>query len=180
MLDHSTRIGFLRSGQAIYRQNRLLCFDAENGKLVWRAGKTEDKRDPIYGLAFTAPPTPAGGLLVAPAVRESGFYIAGITYEGTIKWLTRLYSFNSSYYQGYGKQFLMGSSLAASDGIAYSAPGTGMICAVEASEGRLLWMTRYRSANREHPGNTWVHSQPIVVSGASKKSSWRPRPTAIT
>ncbi|MFP6739646.1 MAG: PQQ-binding-like beta-propeller repeat protein, partial [Planctomycetota bacterium] len=169
MLDHSTRIGFLRSGQAIYRQNRLLCFDAENGKLVWRAGKTEDKRDPIYGLAFTAPPTPAGGLLVAPAVRESGFYIAGITYEGTIKWLTRLYSFNSSYYQGYGKQFLMGSSLAASDGIAYSAPGTGMICAVEASEGRLLWMTRYRSANRERPGNTWVHSQPVVVSGAKQK-----------
>ena len=169
MLDHSTQIGFLRSGQAVYRQNRLLCFDAENGKLVWRAGKTEDKRDPIYGLAFTAPPTPAGGLLVAPAVRESGFYMAGITYEGNIKWLTRLYSFNSSYYQGYGKQFLMGSSLAASDGIAYSAPGTGMVCAVEASQGRLLWLSRYRAGNRERPGNTWIHSQPVLVSGAEQK-----------
>ncbi len=169
MLDHSTRIGFQRSGQAIYRQNRLLCFDAENGKLIWRAGKTEDKRDPSYGLAFTAPPTPAGGLLVAPAVRESGFYMAGITYDGNIKWLTRLYSFNSSYYQGYGKQFLMGSSLAASDGVAYSAPGTGMVCAVEASEGRLLWLSRYRAADRERPGNTWVHSQPVVVSGPRQK-----------
>lgn len=169
MLDYSPRIGFMRSGQAVYRQNRLLCFDAENGKLTWRAGKTENKRSPAYGLAFTAPPTPAGELLVAPAVRESGFYMAGITHAGSIKWLTRLYSFNSGYYRGRGGQILMGSSVAACDGVVYSAPGTGMVCAVDASDGRLLWMTRYRSANREHQSNTWVHSQPIIVSGAKRK-----------
>lgn len=168
MLDHSTRIGFKRSGQAVYRRNRLLCFDAGNGKLVWRVGKTENPRNPAYGLAFTAPPTPAGGLLVAPAVRESGFYMVGITLDGSIKWLTRLYSFNSSYYQRYGRHFLMGSSVAASDGVVYSAPGTGMICAVNASDGRLVWMTRYRSENRERQSNTWVHSQPIIVSAAKR------------
>ena len=165
MLDHSTEAGFLRSGQAVYRQNRLLAFEASNGKLAWRLGRTEDTRSPAYGLAFTAPPTPAGEVLVAPAVRESGFYLVGITHGGSIKWLTRLYSFNSSYYQLYGNKFLGGSSLAASGGIVYTAPGNGMICSVDAIDGRLLWMTRYRSTNRERQNYTWLHSQPIAVSG---------------
>ncbi|MDE0740131.1 MAG: PQQ-binding-like beta-propeller repeat protein [Planctomycetota bacterium] len=168
MLDHSTEVGFLRSGKAVYRQNRLLAFDADSGKLVWRLGRSEDTRSIAYGLAFTAPPTPAGGLLVAPAVRESGFYLVGITHEGSIKWLTRLYSFNASYYQRYGNNLLGGSSPAASGGIVYTAPGNGMICSVDASNGRLLWMTRYRSENREQKSHTWIHSQPIIVSDAQR------------
>ena len=168
MLDHSTQAGFLRSGKAVYRQNRLLAFDAGSGKLAWRLGRLEDTRSIAYGLAFTAPPTPSGGLLVAPAVRESGFYLVGITHEGSIKWLTRLYSFNASYYQRYGNNFLGGSSPAASGGIVYTAPGNGMICSVDASDGRLLWMTRYRSGNREQKSDTWIHSQPIIVSDAQR------------
>lgn len=168
MLDHSTKVGFLRSGKAVYRQNRLLAFDALSGKLIWRLGRSEDTRSVAYGLAFTAPPTPAGEVLVAPAVRESGFYLVGITHAGAIKWLTRLYSFNASYYQSYGKNFLGGSSPASSGGIVYTAPGNGMICAVDASDGRLLWMTRYRSKNREQKNYTWVHSQPIIVSSARR------------
>ncbi|MCH2586784.1 MAG: hypothetical protein MK138_18675, partial [Planctomycetes bacterium] len=60
MLDHSTEVGFLRSGKAVYRQNRLLAFDADSGKLAWRVGRSQDTRSIAYGLAFTAPPTPAG------------------------------------------------------------------------------------------------------------------------
>jgi len=168
VIDHSTQARTTRTGHVEYRANRILAIDSRSGKLRWRIGGSDHRRDPTHGLAFTAPPTPAGDILVAPAIRESGYYLAGIEPGGRLAWLSRLYSFNPTYYQRYGSSLAAGASVAVHDGVAYSVPGNGFVAAAEAATGRLLWMSRYRSGVRERrAGGSFVHSQPIVAPTAA-------------
>jgi outer membrane protein assembly factor BamB len=147
--------------------NRLLAYDAATGKLLWQAGGGRKRGDArLDGLAFTAAPTPAGGVLVAPASRDGGHYLAGIEPGGRLRWLQRLYSFNPAAYQRYGVLSSQGASVAASEGLAFSAPGQGIVAAVEAASGRCLWMSRYRSKLRDRTaGGRFFHSHPLVVRG---------------
>jgi len=167
-VDHMTQARTARGGQVEYQANRILALDSRNGKLLWRLGAAERKRDPTHGLAFIAPPSPAGDMLIVPAIRESGFYLAGITTGGKLAWITRLYSFNATYYQRYGAALVGGSMVATSGGIAVAAPGNGFVSAVDTSTGRLLWMTRYRSRVRENRSTGhFHHPQPMIAQTSS-------------
>ncbi len=165
VVDGTSAADITKSGQATYRGNRLLAFDARSGKRLWSLGGAESERDPLHGLAFRAAPIPAGDVLVAPAIRESGFYIAGVSLDGKLVWLTRLYAFNAAYYQRYGSAMQQSAAVAASNGVVWAAPGDGFVSALDASSGRLLWMTRYKSNLRRHGsgGTHWVHSHPILA-----------------
>jgi outer membrane protein assembly factor BamB len=170
VIDRSSMAAFDRSGQARPGPNTICALDARTGKLRWRIGGDVTRRDPAHGLAFSAPPTPAGrNLLVAPASRESGFYLAGIEVDRTgraarIRWLRRLYSFNASYFQRWNAPLLEGTSVAVEGGVAYSAPGNGVAAAVDAASGEVLWLSRYRSTLRQSAGaRRWVHPQPLTA-----------------
>ncbi|MCZ6792419.1 MAG: PQQ-binding-like beta-propeller repeat protein [Planctomycetota bacterium] len=176
-VDRTASVHFQRSGKAQYQPNRLVAYDALTGRLLWMLGaRGEDDAASDYtlarGLSYTGPPTPAGRFLVAPATREAGYYLVGLranAKRAAVHWVTRVYSFNAGYFQRYGSQVRHGSGLAAKDGVIYTAPGHGLVGAVEAASGRLLWLSRYRArtATRSYSvygyGAHWIHSQPLVV-----------------
>ncbi|MBN1442413.1 MAG: PQQ-binding-like beta-propeller repeat protein, partial [Planctomycetes bacterium] len=179
-LDHSSPAAFSQSGKAEYSSNHLLAFDAESGKLRWKvSGRSAGGMD-ARGLAFTAPPAPAGGLLVAPATRDGGYYLVGIDaseMDASVRWISRYYSFSTSYYIRYGSLIEQGSMVAASGGVVYFVPGHGLAGAAEAEGGRLRWLSRYRSRIRLGAGYNpytgrggWSNSHPILVRG--EKRSW--------
>ena len=179
-VDHSSNVVFQRTGKAQQEPNHLFAHDALSGKLCWKLGgesgdgpnRGRESWRQGRGLAYAAPPTPAGRLLIAPATREGGYYLVGLRAterEARVRWVTRLYSFNVSYFQRYGYQVRHGSTLAALDGVVYAAPGHGLVCGVEAASGRLLWLSRYRSrVQRQRStvygfGVHWVQTQPLLI-----------------
>ncbi|MEM7231734.1 MAG: PQQ-binding-like beta-propeller repeat protein [Planctomycetota bacterium] len=165
-IDHASTMSFdRRTGQMKHTVNRIIGCDAETGKFVWSVGGENQPEGPLKGLSYKSPPTPtAGGLLVAPATREGGFYLVGFkATKNELKrhWVKRLYSFNLSFYQRYSYQARGGSSLASHAGVIYAMPGDGLVSAVDGSSGEVLWSSRYRSSSRA--GSFWQHTQPIVV-----------------
>lgn len=172
VIDHSARVSFSRAGQPQYTRNRLIAYDAVTGKIAWRLGGNERALDGTAGLVFTAPPVECAGLLVAPGTRDAGYYLVGFSVGrrgATTRWVTRLFSFSTTYLQRHGQQMTMGSLVASTDGLACFAPGLGLAGAVDATSGRLLWLGRYRS--RIRPGSglqggagaRWMHGHPLLA-----------------
>ena len=156
-IHRSLRAGQRRDGRMTFEPNLLAAYDAENGKLAWTVGQATDEKDPIFQLAFTAPPVVAGSLLISPAARGESLYAVAITPRGRVAWVQRLYNYSVSYVGRYGRPPAQGTSFAAREGLVASASGHGLVTVMQASSGEVRWVSRYRSQIRHgSPGFRWT------------------------
>jgi len=152
-----------RSGKLTYAPNRLVAYKAKGGKLVWTVGETENERAPTYRLTFSRPPVVSAGLLIAPAVRGESVYAVAVTPAGKVEWVRRLYTHNPPRNR-FGSGSPAGAPLATSQGVVVLAGGHGLVCALDAASGDVLWCTRYRSQIRGgYVTPRWISSVPIIV-----------------
>ncbi len=159
--------GQTETGKMVLQPNLLAAYSAKTGKLAWAFGDSRDEKDPARGLAFTAQPVAASGLLVAPAVRGEGVYAAAVTPAGKSAWVRRLYAYGAANQQRYGAAVFHGTPFAASEGIVAASCGHGLISALDAATGEILWTSRYRSQVRQaYWSPHWVPGPPIISGGA--------------
>jgi len=72
-----------------------------DGKARWSVGQETVERSPcIVSPSRRLPSWRAG--LVCPAIRGDDCYAAGVTPQGNVLWVRRLYSYSPSYYERYG------------------------------------------------------------------------------
>ncbi|MBI4604908.1 MAG: PQQ-binding-like beta-propeller repeat protein, partial [Planctomycetes bacterium] len=161
----------VESGKVAFQRNELRAYDARSGALLWSRGGEEDEVEALREMAFAAPPTPAGakgGILVAPAFSGDGCYAAAFTPSGELLWLERVYGFlaDPELVELLDESMGLGSSLAASGDLVVGAPGHGLIFALDAPSGGVLWATRYPSAVRKAPSDPrWAPGHPVIAGG---------------
>lgn len=153
------------TGRMRFEGNGLVAYEARSGKLAWKAGGGEMAVGPLRGMVLTAPPVPAEGLLLVPALRGESACVVAFKRGGKLAWLRRLYSYSTAFYARYGGQLVTGAPLAASEDFVVTASGQGLMCGLRASTGELIWVTRYRSQIQRRQYITGQGDPPAIVGG---------------
>ena len=147
-VDQPTALNYLNNSRS-YSANRLVAYNARNGKLLWSTilpsdGKKKDRR-----YAFTTAPVRTGETLVCTAIRDDGTFVVGLSLVGRLEWIRRLFV------SGMWRRYVEGRPLSASGNIAVYADGAGLLSAIDGPSGKVLWQSRYRSRIRD--GQTYRH-----------------------
>ncbi len=142
-----------------FEGNALVAIDLATGKLKWRLARSSDKNDPLREVRFAGVPVPAGDRLLVPLLREGELLLAALDpSDGRVIW----------------QQFLCAPpaaellsprpvAVAVAGGEAYVVSGHGVLFAVDARRGRVIWAMRYQRDLLEMPGH---QSNGMTVTGA--------------
>jgi outer membrane protein assembly factor BamB len=152
-----------RDGRTRWTANLLVAYDSRNGKLAWTASGGEDEEEGPLALAGT--PVVAAGLVIAAGFQGDGVHVLAFTARGQRVWTRRLYILNQPPQAGwaFGGQAPL---LAASGDTLVAGANGGLVCALEASTGELLWLSRYRNTGEE-PNARQVSREPPVIAGGA-------------
>lgn len=138
----------LAIGDARDGDPRIHALDADTGRILWSCAP--GVQDPQLGSAYVRGPIALVGDTAVVAMRKpsasrrvSGTYLVGIdAWTGTVRWSRLLGSAGWVFYQ----RSVRASELIAADrGVVYRADDLGMIAAIQAHDGRVLWLRRYRA-----------------------------------
>lgn len=136
------RFGIRANAAGRFRENRLVAYDAQSGKIKWYRNASEpvDPRMPIQKRAgFSRAPLPYGSFLLVPVHEESSLWLAALRQDtGETVWRTFLCDEPSGECQG-----LSTVSLSIDAGEAYVASGAGILFSLDAVSGKLNWAVRY-------------------------------------
>jgi len=119
----------------------LACYDALSGRLLWRVGENGTDAS-LQGLRFLVAPVAAGERVLAPAEDPKGelALLALNLADGSVVWRRFLCGYGVSPAQP--RQRPVG--LALESGEVFVATGGGLVFALDADTGRILWAARYR------------------------------------
>jgi outer membrane protein assembly factor BamB len=150
--------------------NELRCYAAEDGRVVWRAGGARAGR--LSGFWFFSAPAIDSGRAYVMGARSGRLWALCVdAASGRAVWEAPIGLLASGQET---ERWLMESYLADSGppvvvgGVLVCPTGHGVVCGFDAYEGRLLWATPYRRAQR-HINRL---GQDLAVGG----SSWRASP----
>lgn len=136
------RFGLRVNTPGRFRENRLVAYEADTGKLKWdrRAGEAPSAEAPILARAgFSGTPLPYGSLLLVPVHEESSLWLTGLDQQtGETRWRTFLCDEPGGECEG-----LSAIALTVNAGDAYVGSGAGLIFSVNAVSGKLNWALEY-------------------------------------
>ncbi|MBX3378559.1 MAG: PQQ-binding-like beta-propeller repeat protein [Phycisphaeraceae bacterium] len=153
---------------------RLFGFDVRNGHVLWSVDPaTLDRR--LEGCSVRGEPVVSEGVLVVPMRRNSsvrrvsGAVLAGLDlWTGELKWVRPLCSVGV---MPFNRAPRAAERCVASDGVVYRADGLGIVAAVEAASGRVVWVRRmnppsdvrtYSVLALQASNQPWAGSEPIL------------------
>ena len=145
-------------GASRMRDNRLVAYQARNGKLQWMRSANEPGGEVVKKSCFAGPPVPYAGLVLVPVLEGNGMYLVAIDSEGgATQWRTFL-----------GDEPASGSArngaiiIAVDGGEAYVATGAGLVFSVDAISGSMNWAVSYPRTTEKDP----VRAQQLQRFGA--------------
>lgn len=153
---------------------RLYGFDIKTGKVLWSVDPaTLDRR--LEGCSVRGEPVVSEGVLVVPMRRNSsvrrvsGAVLAGLDlWTGELRWVRPLCSVGV---MPFNRSPRAAERSVASDGVIYRADGLGIVAAVEAASGRVIWVRRmnpptdgriYSAMTLQASNHPWAGSEPIL------------------
>jgi outer membrane protein assembly factor BamB len=153
---------------------RLYAFDVKTGKVLWSVDPaTLDRR--LEGCSVRGEPVVSEGVLVVPMRRNSsvrrvsGAVLAGLDlWTGELKWVRPLCSVGV---MPFNRAPRAAERCIASEGIVYRADGLGIVAAIEAASGRVVWVRRmnppgdvraYSVLTLQASNQPWAGSEPIL------------------
>lgn len=124
---------------------RLFAFDVKSGRVLWAVDPaTLDRK--LEGCSVRGEPVVSEGVLVVPMRRNSsvrrvsGAVLAGLDlWTGELKWVRPLCSVGV---MPFNRSPRAAERSVASGGVVYRADGLGIVAAVEAASGRVIWVRR--------------------------------------
>ncbi len=129
----------LQPGLRPLLENELVALDAASGARVWSSQDWELGKE----LTILAAPTPHGAMLLVPVQRDDAVYLAGCAAkDGELVYLTPLHSGGTELARAPVAPVALGG------GTAFVLTHAGVLAAVDAVGGELLWARRYE---RGHP-----------------------------
>lgn len=136
------RFGVRASTPGRFRDNRLVAYEADTGKLKWYRPATEAAAPNLPTLAragFSRAPLPYGSLLVLPVHEENALWLTGLDQStGETRWRTFLCDEPAGECQG-----LLPVAVTVNSGDAYVGSGAGLLFSVNAVTGTLNWALEY-------------------------------------
>lgn len=153
---------------------RLFGFDVRDGRVLWSVDPaTLDRR--LEGCSVRGEPAVSEGVLVIPMRRNSsvrrvsGAVLAGLNlWTGKLEWVRPLCSVGV---MPFNRAPRAAERCVASEGVVYRADGLGIVAAVEAASGRVLWVRRmnppgdgraYSMMALQSSNQPWAGSEPIL------------------
>ncbi|MFO0985331.1 MAG: PQQ-binding-like beta-propeller repeat protein [Planctomycetota bacterium] len=142
----------------------VAAYDLTSGARLWALSLDDPANPPaeLQGLAVAGPPIVLDDRLYVSAARLTGgdteSYVLGLNaHTGQLEYLRFICS--ATYVPRYGERFsgarpklVLGAPLSAHDGVLYSATNLGVVAAVAAESGRILWAFKYNRINPQDPG----------------------------
>jgi len=168
-----------RRGTVVVAGNVLEAVDARTGRTRWRRGRSADPSDPLRSVRFLTPPVAvdaAGRRLLTVYEKQSELFLATLDAEtgGLVE--------DPAFICGYASHPAppwQPVALAAADDEVYVAPGFGLVVAMSASEGRVLWARRYAPSETENEpdphGRRGAIDQPMARAAGWEEPAIFPR-----
>ena len=164
-----------------FPKRALFALDAYTGRPLWRVGGIAGSERFEDGLSFSSPPTPAGGLLYAGAVRQAHptdpfehHVVCLDPASGRLLWSTFVASGGTEINLfGNSTRESVGSPVSVDADTVYYGTNHGAVAALDRTTGRLRWAGRYRQmpvrptrrTDVQRGPLTWLPSAPIVARG---------------
>jgi len=158
--------------------NRLRCHDAQTGAVLWQAGGPDSPIPAWSDCWFFTAPAVAGGRAHVLVARRGVLYAACLdATTGERLWEQRIGALESrQQVQRMVMEFFLADTAppGVADGLAFYPTGHGVVCAVEAQSGRLVWIAEYPRAaqwiNRlgqrlNVPAGPWAPTAPVIAQG---------------
>jgi len=159
--------------------NELCCYEAASGALLWRTGARIGSRETVLADCwFYTAPTVHHGRAYVLAARTGRLHAVCLDAEtGKLLWNSQVGAFES---RQQAERFCMSFFLAdtsppsVADGVVVYPTGQGIVCAYDARDGRLLWVSPYERSARwlpqlghrlNVPSSSWTPRQPIMSEG---------------
>jgi len=122
------------------RTNWLSAYDLRSGKAKWQRGASDEDKEGSQDVGFLAAPVPlSSNLLLAPVTDGGTIYLYALkASDGSTAWKTYLCDEPSGGCSPWSQV-----QIAVDGRDAYIACGTGVVFAVDAVSGGILWATRY-------------------------------------
>lgn len=153
---------------------RLVGFDIRTGRVLWTADPaTLDRR--LEGCSVRGEPVVSEGVLIVPMRRNSsvrrvsGAVLAGLDlWTGKLRWVRPLCSVGV---MPFNRSPRAAERCAETDGIVYRADGLGIVAAVEAGSGRVVWVRRmnppgdaraFSVFTLQASNQPWAGSEPVL------------------
>ncbi|MCK4376435.1 MAG: PQQ-like beta-propeller repeat protein, partial [Candidatus Brocadiae bacterium] len=168
---------WLAAPEDLLLTNELRCYDTRSGAVVWRTGGRSSPPSLRNCWFFTAP-TVSDGRAYVLAVRVGRLHALCLdAATGGLLWDSPIGAIESRQEaQRYAMEFFLAdtSPPAVADGVAVYPTGQGIVCALNAHDGRTLWVARYpRSAawigrlgvRLNVPSGPWAPRQPLLSQG---------------
>lgn len=153
---------------------RLVAFDIRTGRVLWTADPAAlDRR--LEGCSVRGEPVVSEGVLIVPMRRNSsvrrvsGAVLAGLDlWSGKLLWVRPLCSVGV---MPFNRAPRAAERCVASEGIVYRSDGLGIVAAVEAGSGRVVWVRRMNPAGDgrafsvftlQASNQPWAGSEPVL------------------
>ncbi len=137
---------------------RLICLDRDNGKQIWTAQPNQLPQSvgPLHDAQYGGPAVAVDGsvLIAAQTGRDKEFedcYIVSLSLKtGQYQWSTYVGSASQSAEEESGLEAEFSPQITVSQGRAFVLTNLGVVAALDAGDGRILWLSSYpRSASSE-------------------------------
>lgn len=145
--------------------SRLVAIDLATGKVKWRAGRTTRAGDPLKEVQFLGAPIGVAGKVIAPVLREGE--VLAVAFDeatGAVAWQTFVCAPPMS--EVFTPRPI---AMAAGNGELYLAGGFGVLSALDAHRGEVLWAVRY---DRDLVKPSGSHSSWMAPPGSTPRG-WR-------
>lgn len=153
---------------------RLLAFDIKSGKVLWAVDPATLDRQ-LEGCSVRGEPVVSEGVLVVPMRRNSsvrrvsGAVLAGLDlWTGELRWVRPLCSVGV---MPFNRSPRPADKCTVADGVVYRADGLGIVAAIEAATGRVIWVRRmnppgdarvFSAMSLQASNQPWAGSEPIL------------------
>lgn len=153
---------------------RLYGFDIKSGKVLWAVDPAALDRQ-LEGCSVRGEPVVSEGVLVVPMRRNSsvrrvsGAVLAGLdVWTGELRWVRPLCSVGV---MPFNRSPRSADKSVVADGVVYRADGLGIVAAIEAASGRVVWVRRmnppgdarvFSAMSLQASNQPWAGSEPIL------------------
>ena len=159
--------------------NELRCYNAASGRVVWSVGGGEDASPAaLRDCWFFTAPTVSTGRAYVLAARAGALHALCLSAEtGKTLWDSPIGAFESRQEaQRFAMELFTADTgpPAVADGSVIFPTGQGLVCAYNAFDGGLLWMSPYPRADAwigrlgnsmNVPAGSWIPRQPLIAEG---------------
>ncbi len=159
-VDHFSSSQRDNNGRVKLTPNRLVALRVDSGKRLWDVSGEEGAHRGLPEFTFLGAPVVTSAGLGAVVVVAKQIAAVGISTAGELLWFRRLYSMDLA---RRGTSFV-DMPMASRDGVMIVEASHGVVAALEASTGEILWASHYRSSVRgRRRGRGWRRTAPIIA-----------------